>query len=80
MSYEFFLRPAPKTFEATRRKVLAELLGEAKRSAGSSGKVRSVMIEPRPETVDAGRAAAMFGRASGALQYHFSVVAVFEDE
>jgi hypothetical protein len=80
LTYQFFLRAAPKTIDATRRKVLSELVAEARRSAGSSGKLRSVTLEPTPETVDAGRPSMLFGQASGALQYNFSVIAVFENE
>lgn len=80
LTYQFFLRASPKTIDATRRKVLSELMVEARRSAKSSGKLRSVVMEPTPETVDAGRPSMLFGQASGAMQYNFSVIAVFEDE
>ncbi|MDX1982491.1 MAG: hypothetical protein SFV51_19610, partial [Bryobacteraceae bacterium] len=80
LSYQFFLRPSPKTLDATRRKILGELLTEARRSAKSSGKLRSVIVEPTPETVEAGRSPLVFGQASGPLQYNFSVIAFFEDE
>jgi hypothetical protein len=80
LSYQFFLRASPKTIDTARQKVLSELVVEARRNAKSSGKLRSVTIEPTPETVDAGRPSMLFGQASGALQYNFSVVAIFEDE
>jgi hypothetical protein len=80
LTYQFFLRASPKTIDATRRKVLGELMAEARRSVRASGKVRSVMFEPTPETVDIGRSASLFGQASGALQYQFGIVVVFEDE
>lgn len=80
LTYQFFLRASPKTIDATRRKVLGELLSEARRSSKSSGKLRSVFLEPTPETVDIARPALLAGQPSGALQYNFSVVAIFEDE
>ena len=78
LNYQFFLRASPKTIDTTRRKVLSELMGEASGNAKSAGKLRSVTIEPTPETLDAGRPSMLFGQASGALQYNFSVIAVFE--
>jgi hypothetical protein len=62
------------------RKVLGELLAEAKHSSGGGGKLRSVIVEPTPETVESGRAPLLFGQASAPLQYNFSVIAFFEDE
>jgi len=80
LSYQFFFRASPRTLDATKRRVLAELLAEARKNAGSGSKLRSVTIEPTPETIDAGRPALLFGQPSGALQYTFSVIAVFENE
>ncbi|MBL8209061.1 MAG: hypothetical protein JNK87_00030 [Bryobacterales bacterium] len=79
MSYQFFLRPSPRTLETTRRKVLSELVNEARQSAGAgSSKIRSFSFEPRPETLDSGRTNLLFGQHTGALQYQFTVTAVFE--
>jgi hypothetical protein len=80
LSYQFFLRASPKTIDTMRRRVLGELLSEAKRSSGGGGKLRSVIVEPTPETVESGRAPLLFGQASAPLQYNFSVIAFFEDE
>lgn len=80
VTYQFFLRASPETFDTTRRKVISELLSEARRNAGNSGKLRTVIVEPTPETVDAGRPAMLFGQASGALQYNFKVIAFFESD
>lgn len=64
---QFFLRASPETFDTTRRKVIAGLLSEARRNAGDSGKLRAVIVEPTPETVDAARPAMLFGQSSSAL-------------
>ena len=57
LQYQFFLRPSPRTLDAARRKVLAEMVAEASRQAGGGGKLRSVTIEPAPEHIDSGRPA-----------------------
>jgi len=56
------------------------LLSEARRNAGDSGKLRAVIVEPPPETVDAARPAMLFGQSSSALQYSFKVTAFFESD
>lgn len=78
LTYQFFLRPTPKTVDAAKRRVLSELIEEARRSASASGKLRSVSIEPTPSAIDHGRDKLLFGQSSGLLQYNLSVVAIFE--
>lgn len=80
MTYQFFLRPSPKTVDALKRRVLGELVAEARRSAGGGGKIRSVTIDPMPELVDAGRSPMLFGQPSGLLQFQFSVIVVLEND
>lgn len=78
MTFQFYFRASPKTVAAAKRKVLSEMLAEARASAGAQGKLRSVSIDPTPETLDMQRPAVVAGQASGTLQYNFSVVVVFE--
>ena len=80
MTYQFFFRPAPKTLDAAKGRALSELVAEARSNAKASGKIRSVVIEPTPQTINSGRAASMFGQPSGLLQYELSVVVVFDAE
>lgn len=80
MTYQFFFRPALKTVDAAKRRVLTELIREARQNAKATGKVRSVMIEPSPQTLNSWRAAPMFGRSSGSLQLELNLVAVFDDQ
>jgi hypothetical protein len=80
MSYQFFLRPSPKTADAMKRRVLGELVAEAKRNSGGNGKIRSVTIDPMPELIDAGRSSLLFGQPSGLLQFQFSVIVVVDNE
>ncbi|MBM3794802.1 MAG: hypothetical protein FJW31_12195 [Acidobacteria bacterium] len=78
---QFFLRPAARTLAAAKRKVLIEMLAEARHNAGSSaGKIRSVSIEPQPEHIDSGRNNSLFGQQNGALQYNFAVIVVFDQD
>ena len=79
ISFQFLRHPAARTLETTRRGVLSELVNEARQSAGAgSSKIRSFTFEPRPETLDSGRTNLLFGQHTGALQYQFTVTAVFE--
>lgn len=80
MNYQFFLRPAPKTVDAMKRRVLSELVAEAKRNGGGGGKIRSVTVDPMPELIDAGRSSMLFGQPSGLLQYQFSVIVVLDND
>lgn len=78
MTFQFFFRPAPKTLDTAKSRVLSELIVEARQNAKASGKLRSVTIEPSPQTIDSGRPAGLFGQSSGLLQYQLNVVAVFD--
>jgi hypothetical protein len=81
LRYQFFLRPASRTLAAAKRKVLTEMVAEARRNAGSgAGKIRSVSIEPQPEHIDSGRNSSLFGQPNGALQYNFAVIVVFDQD
>lgn len=81
LQYQFFLRPASRTLAAAKRKVLTEMVAEARHNAGSSaGKIRSVSIEPQPEHIDSGRNSSLFGQPNGALQYNFAVIVVFDQD
>jgi len=80
LSYQFYFRPALKSVDAARQRVLSELITEARRNSSARGELRSVIMEPSPQTINAGRLPPVFGQASGLLQYEWSVVAVFDAE
>lgn len=80
MSYQFFLRASAKSIDAMKRRVLSELVAEAKRNAGGSGKLRSVTIDPTPDIIESGRPALLFGQPTGLLQFTFQVIVVLDNE
>ncbi len=78
--YQFFLRASPRSVAAMKQKVLTGLIADARRASGSNGKLRSVVFEPAAENIDSARSARVFGQASGALRFEFTVTAVFEND